>query len=129
MKTTVLPLSGEIPRRWKWHHGALLRKRDALLRARDERHAALRDLAAEQESDRTDVATEEGERRELLAELAQEEKELTEIEAALLRLQNGTYGVCEITGEPIAASRLRAVPWTRFSKEAGSRRERAAGKS
>jgi DnaK suppressor protein len=128
MKTTALPLR-EIPRRWKWHHGALLRKRDALLRARDERHAALRDLAAEQESDRTDVATEEVERRNVMAELVQEEKELAEVEAALARLADGSYGACEMTGEPIAAARLRAVPWTRFSKEAGTRCERAAGKS
>ena len=129
MKTMASALTAEIPRRWKWHHGALLRQRDALLRACDERLAALRDLSDEQESDRTDIATEEEERRELMAQLAQEEQELAEVEAALTRLRSGTYGVCEVTGEPIAAARLRAVPWTRFALKANGRRKRPTQRS
>jgi RNA polymerase-binding transcription factor DksA len=34
---------------------------------------------------------------------------------ALNRIQNGVYGICEITGEPIAEERLNAVPFTRYS--------------
>jgi RNA polymerase-binding transcription factor DksA len=38
-----------------------------------------------------------------------------EVRDALNRIQNGTYGICEITGEPIAEERLKAVPFTRYS--------------
>lgn len=43
--------------------------------------------------------------------------ELYEIEEALRRVENDTYGFCEETGELIEASRLRALPWTRLSLE------------
>jgi hypothetical protein len=38
-----------------------------------------------------------------------------EIRDALNRIRNGTYGICEITGEPIAMERLEAVPFARYS--------------
>lgn len=37
---------------------------------------------------------------------------LRQIDAALQRIEDGTYGVCEICGKPIGAERLRAIPWT-----------------
>ncbi|HEY2325876.1 MAG TPA: TraR/DksA C4-type zinc finger protein [Gaiellaceae bacterium] len=37
---------------------------------------------------------------------------LRQIDAALKRIEDGTYGVCEICGKPIGADRLRAIPWT-----------------
>jgi len=40
-------------------------------------------------------------------------KILQAIEEALVRLDKGTYGVCRDCGEPIAAARLNAIPWTR----------------
>jgi DnaK suppressor protein len=43
--------------------------------------------------------------------------QLLEIELALSRIENGTYGVCEETEEPIEVDRLFAVPWTRLSIE------------
>ncbi len=39
---------------------------------------------------------------------------LDEVEAALLRIEDGSYGVCEVCGEPIGADRLSAIPWTRL---------------
>jgi len=38
---------------------------------------------------------------------------LQAIEEALGRMGKGTYGVCRDCGEPIAAARLNAIPWTR----------------
>lgn len=43
--------------------------------------------------------------------------QLLEIEQALARIENGTYGICEETEEPIEVDRLFAVPWTRLSIE------------
>ena len=40
---------------------------------------------------------------------------LVEIEHALGRIDAGTYGVSEVTGEPIEYARLAAVPWARFT--------------
>ena len=39
---------------------------------------------------------------------------LAEIERALVRIQSGTYGVCEGDGQYIPRARLRAIPWTRY---------------
>ena len=40
-------------------------------------------------------------------------KILQAIEEALSRIEQGTYGVCRECGEPVAAARLNAIPWTR----------------
>jgi RNA polymerase-binding transcription factor DksA len=47
--------------------------------------------------------------------LSSEQDALKEIDAAIERIYNGTYGTCEITGEKINEQRLEAVPFTRFS--------------
>ena len=39
---------------------------------------------------------------------------LIEIDAALQRIQDGSYGICEGCGKPIGASRLSAIPWARL---------------
>ncbi|HEX4923092.1 MAG TPA: TraR/DksA family transcriptional regulator [Bdellovibrionales bacterium] len=49
--------------------------------------------------------------------------QLLEIELALSRIENGAYGVCEETEEPIEVERLMAIPWTRLSIEGAELRE------
>lgn len=44
-----------------------------------------------------------------------ERKQLLLIDAALQRLEDGTYGFCLHSGEPIAYPRLEAVPWARYT--------------
>ena len=39
---------------------------------------------------------------------------LVEIDAALRRIDEGTYGTCEVCGKPIGAERLSAIPWARL---------------
>ena len=39
---------------------------------------------------------------------------LEDVKAALLRIEEGSYGVCEVCGEPIGAERLSAIPWARL---------------
>lgn len=58
------------------------------------------------------TATYDRELEEGLEEGAQ--KTLDEVDAALQRIEDGTYGVCEICGKPIGAERLTAIPWARF---------------
>lgn len=47
--------------------------------------------------------------------MASERKTLKEIDEALEKIQNGTYGICEGTGEPISKERLKAQPWVKYS--------------
>ena len=49
--------------------------------------------------------------------------QLLEIESALGRIENGTFGYCEETEELIETDRLRAIPWTRLSIEGAEMRE------
>jgi RNA polymerase-binding transcription factor DksA len=53
------------------------------------------------------------EREKDMALLEQLEHELAEIESALQRLDEGTYGIDEVTGDPIAPERLEAYPIAR----------------
>lgn len=57
------------------------------------------------------VAAEEGEYRALAANL---QALLDDVERALQKLDDGTYGICETCGERIADARLDAMPATRF---------------
>lgn len=49
--------------------------------------------------------------------------QLIEIESALARVENGSFGYCEETEEMIEPERLRAIPWTRLSIEGAEIRE------
>ncbi len=61
----------------------------------------------------------------LSLDLAQADRNLIrEIDAALKRIEDGTYGVCELTGKPIKHERLEELPWTRYSIEAARELER-----
>jgi RNA polymerase-binding transcription factor DksA len=60
-----------------------------------------------------DTGSETFEREKDLSILEQLEAELAEIQAALQRVEEGTYGIDEVTGEPIAPERLDALPAAR----------------
>jgi DnaK suppressor protein len=50
---------------------------------------------------------------------------LREVDRALAKMGEGTYGLCEGTGEPVGYSRLRLRPWARYSVEYQEELERA----
>ncbi len=64
-----------------------------------------------------DAGTDTFDRDFALSLVSSEQEALYEIEEAIQRIFNGTYGTCDITGEPIAKDRLMAVPFTRYSLE------------
>ncbi len=108
----------------------LEREREALLRLRHQETVAAV-AAAEQTQDvgdRQDAAASEA------ANLAQwtladhERLRLAEIEAALQRMVDGTYGVCELSDEEIPFARLRSEPTARATVEAQAEAEAAAGR-
>src|SRR5690606_37656947 len=68
--------------------------------------------------DQQEFAAEEVQRRDELALSDHDRARLREVEAALARMAQRTYGWCEETGEPIPFARLQAEPTTRYSVEA-----------
>lgn len=56
--------------------------------------------------------------------VAAERRLLSEIIAAIKRIDDGTYGICELTGKPIRVERLEELPWTRYSIDAARELER-----
>lgn len=59
-----------------------------------------------------------------LSLLSQEQDALYEIEEALKRIDLGTYGICEMSGKPIAHPRLEALPFARYTVECQSQIEK-----
>jgi DnaK suppressor protein len=75
--------------------------------------------------DPSDRATQESEFGLELRTRDRERKLLRKIESALRRIEDGSYGFCEITGEEIGLKRLEARPVATLSLEAQERREQA----
>lgn len=107
-------------------HSELTQEQRAVLRQRllDERAAVLQrvrerlGLAAPLETHHADEMDDAAANQDLalLFRLAdKEQKLLGEIDAALARLDEGSYGLCEGSGEPIEYWRLLARPWARYS--------------
>ena len=61
-----------------------------------------------------DIGSDNYEQEFSLGLMDSERKIVREIHEALKRIQDGTYGVCEGTGEPIPKIRLKGIPWTRY---------------
>jgi len=74
--------------------------------------------------DFTDRASSESDLAIELGARDRQRKLIAKIDAALRRIQDGTYGYCEETGEPISIKRLEAQPLATLSIEAQERRER-----
>jgi DnaK suppressor protein len=74
-----------------------------------------------------DSGTETFEMEKNVSLLEQVDDELAEVEAAVQRLERGTYGTCQACGRPIGNARLEALPATRFCVEDQAKAERQAG--
>jgi DnaK suppressor protein len=74
-----------------------------------------------------DSGTETFEMEKNVSLLEQVDDELLEVEAAVQRLERGTYGTCQVCGRPIGDERLEAMPATRFCVEDQAKAERQGG--
>jgi DnaK suppressor protein len=96
--------------------------RDALGQARDQLEGQLHELGVDGDAgivdenfaDSAAVSAEHGEQQALAARLREQ---LDDVERALSRLDEGTYGLCEVCGNPISEARLEVMPATRFCIE------------
>ena len=98
----------------------LLEERERLTRHSEALRAEADALAADREAGDTQFDDESGEGDTLAVERerdlvlsAQAQQTVAEIDHALAKLDDGTYGICEISGQPIPKERLRAIPWAR----------------
>jgi DnaK suppressor protein len=101
----------------------LLAWRDEILRSTKETLQHLHEESA-QHPDIADRASTETERAVELRARDRQRKLIAKIDAALTRLDDGTYGYCEETGEPVSLKRLDARPIASLSVEAQERHER-----
>ncbi len=98
-----------------WKHDLLEDSRDTIEGLQDGTRA-IPDVA--------DRASEETDRALELRTRDRQRKLVAKIDAALRRIENGEYGYCEVTGEPISLKRLDARPIATMSLEAQERHER-----
>lgn len=111
------------PRQREYFRQKLLDWRQDLLR---ESHETLQSMQSESIAapDISDRATNESERALELRTRDRQRKLILKIDEALRRIEDGTYGYCEETSEPISLKRLEARPIATLSIEAQERHER-----
>jgi DnaK suppressor protein len=98
-----------------WREDILKEAKETLQHLQDE---------SQNHSDLADRASSETDRAIELRARDRQRKLIAKIDAALQRLEDGTYGYCEETGEPITLKRLEARPIATLSIEAQERHER-----
>jgi RNA polymerase-binding transcription factor DksA len=125
-KSPENPADKDVPEKFKRYYRLLIDLRTSLTEG-IERHSeeTLKRSAKDDAGDLSaygqhmaDAGTDTFDRDFALSMVASEQEALSEIDAAIKRIDDGTYGVCEITQKPIAKERLLAVPFTRYSAEA-----------
>ncbi len=122
----LYPTAPQIPPRWSWHYHKLQSLRDRLLDSRDDQLGQVAGVEEPFSVDPADSASDETDHEAALGILARDQDMLLEVNAAIRRILEGSYGICEASGQPIPPDRLRAVPWTRYTREVEERLEQAA---
>jgi len=111
------------PRQLAYFRNKLTRWKESILR---EAEVTLSQLQIEplREADLTDRASSETDWSIELRTRDRQRKLISKIDAALRRIEEGEYGYCEVTGEPISLGRLEARPIATMTVEAQERHER-----
>lgn len=104
----------------------LVREREAEGLTTEPEGEQLSELAAHDQH-QADVGTETFEREKDLSLLKQLAAEIDELDRALRKVDEGTYGICEACGKEIPAERLEAMPGARFCVEDQGRRRHPGG--
>jgi len=119
--------SGLSPARVEALRALLLTERDRLHGSVDDEEAtAIPDFEV---GDIEDKAAEEHRRSTARLRQGHHTARLAEVKAALGRIEDGLYGLCEETGEPIPFGRLKLQPTARFTVEALEQREQDAARA
>lgn len=124
------PLSGKIGRNKHFTAKQLRTQLSRLLLLRERVTGEIlsinRDSLSQNDRDPSlsDQGTDTFDREFALNQLSSEQDVLFEIDEAIRRLENGTYGICEMTEQPINIERLEALPYVRYSIKAQSEIEK-----
>ena len=110
------------PKQLEYFKSKLISSRDQILKDCSETITDLQDNQVE--ADVIDAAAKEADYNLTLRARNRDFKLLKKIDEALSRIDNGTYGYCEETGEPIGVKRLEARPIATLGIEAQERHER-----
>jgi DnaK suppressor protein len=102
----------------------LLESKDKILQEVSQKIKSESNVLKREIGDIYDLASSERERELTLTLGDRDRKKLAEIDAALDRINDNTYGECEECGEPIKQGRLQALPFTRVCVECQSSLER-----
>jgi DnaK suppressor protein len=111
------------PRQQAYFRRKLLDWKDSILRESRETLAQLQ-VDSLREPDVTDRASSETDWGIELRTRDRQRKLISKIDAAIRRIDEGEYGYCEVTGEPISLARLEARPVATMTVEAQERHER-----
>jgi DnaK suppressor protein len=87
-------------------------KRDAIVLSSTGKKTHWENMENTRHGDFVDQASDDNEVHVNIRLLQTDAKLLRAIEAALARIDQGSYGVCTVCGEEISVARLKAVPWT-----------------
>ncbi len=117
--------SKDVPRKWKKYYNKLVELREhhsegVSSRSEEVMKRSAKDDAGDLSSNGqhlADAGSASFERDLAYNMISNQTEVLAEIEAAIKRIKDGTYGVCEVTGKPIPEARLEAIPFARFTKE------------
>jgi len=71
-----------------------------------------------------DVASDNYDRDFNLSPVSNERKIVMEIDEALKRIDDGSYGICQMSGKPISKTRLNAIPYAKYSKKCQEKLEK-----
>ena len=112
-----------VPGKWAEHHRRLTKLREEIVNGRDAQSRSAQEELSSFSEHMADAATDSYDRDCALALLSSAQEALYQIDEALARIAEGTYGICELSGEPIERERLKTIPWTRFSLAAQSQLE------
>lgn len=118
------PSRRRIPLRFRRHFERLVKLREQMLRRQADLARDALEASPRFSQHMADAGTDHYQRDLALSMLSSEQEALYQIDQAIDRIRNGTYGICELTGKPIEARRLEAIPWTRFSAAAEKQLER-----
>lgn len=109
---------------WRKYYEILLDLREQLVKQRNGLAKESAEIVPTYSLHMADSGTDNFDRDFALSLLSSDQDAIYEIDEAIKRIENGTYGICELTGKPIPKSRLDAIPWTRYTVEAQQQLEK-----
>jgi RNA polymerase-binding transcription factor len=134
---SLIPPAAKKPRRRKMHKRDLEKYRTLLKAKRAELYGDVKTMRSDVLGNKSsgnlsntpqhmaDQGTDNYEQEFTLGLVEFERRLLSEIDEALGRIADGTYGICELTGRPISAARLQAKPWAKYCIDAARQLEQA----